>query len=112
MSRSIKERLEAGEKVTLSKEDLAESLEAVKTVSLHIKLRQLHKSGVIEQTPGGNLVGGKAWTYQGRRLKVVSRFRGKPKWNHGLDEEFSFSEPHDLAVDTETNMIVASARSS
>ena len=112
MSKTVKERLELGEKVFLSKEDLAEAMEGVPTASLHIKLRELRDYGVLEMLPGGNLLGGKAWCYQGRKLKVISRFKGVPKWDKGMSEDFSFQEPHDLAVDVETNMIVASAKSS
>ena len=111
MSRSIKECLEAGEKVILDKETIKERLEVVKTVSLHMRLRKLKSDGTVDQVRGRYLKGGKAWTYEGRKLKIVHHFKGKPKWNFGLEEGFTFAELHDFAVDVHTNQIIASAKS-
>ena len=112
MSKSIKERLAAGERIFVSKEDMAKKLSFVPYVTLQTKLRELEEAEVVARVDSprkGRPHGGKRWAYKGRTLKFVSNYVGESRWKTTSGEVLIFDEPHDLAIDPKTKMIVAYA---
>ncbi len=104
-------------KLILDKETIESRLQVVPYITLHTKLRQLAESnkgneeGICETPvyrPGFGA--GSAYTFEGRRIKFVMNFVGKPRWNHSFDPTLTFNEPHDIAVDVKTNTLLTFAR--
>ncbi len=102
-------------KVVLDKETIESRLQVVPYITLNTKLRQIaaSSSGLIAEQkiyrPGFGA--GTVYTYEGRRIKYVMSYVGKPKWNHQFDPTLSFFEPHDLAIDAKTNTLLTFAKS-
>ena len=115
--RRIRDRLALGETVYLDKEYIKKALEMVPHVTLSVKLDYLKKVGVLEESPtklvvDGRLISGaKALSYQGRKIKVVSGYRGRSKWKINGQSYFHFESPHDLAIDSQTKTVLAYALS-
>jgi len=110
-TRKIKDRLAAGERVFVDKAHMEKVLEMIPHTTLHMKLQYLREQGVVETSPSRYLLGGKALTYKGRKIRIVSDFKGKSKWEVNGEKDFEFTEPHDLAVDSATKRVLAFARS-
>lgn len=112
---TIKEQLEAGEKVFLGKETIQERIDnddpealVVRHVSLYIKLREMHRLGMIEENAGA-FEGSRHYVSDGVKVRYVIKFRGLSKWRDSQGSYPNFSEPHDLAINPKTKTIIASS---
>lgn len=108
MNKSIAERLAAGEKIPVSDEELKLLDEVIPHLTLQYRLQELKREGKVSTVPG-SFPDSTRWTYEDRPLYIVHAFKGQPSWDNG--PENGFDKPHDLAVDLETNTIIAFARS-
>jgi hypothetical protein len=113
--KTIKEKLDEGERVILTKEEIAARIEngpedalVVKHLSLYQKMRQLQEIGTLKLKKG-RFDGGRRFLYKGRKLRFVIKFKGKSSWQSQTGDFPHFSEAHDLAIDPKTKMIVVSA---
>ena len=79
------------------------------SVSLHIELQKLHKTGVLElkRDPRRHRPGEGAYHHKGHRITVVANHTGPLPGNPQVVVE----EPHDVAWCRETNVLLAAAPS-
>jgi len=108
MSKTMRDKLAEGEKVPVTNEELEELEQIMPHITLHYKLTQMEKSGEVS-TIKGSFIDSRRWVYQGRSINMIYGYSGLPKWDNSPQSGFNY--PHDLAVDEETNTLVAFARS-
>lgn len=111
MHLNLKERLSQGERIAIEPEHLETVLEAIPSVSLHWKLKYLESRGVVKSMPSkrkGRPSGGEKYHFEGRPLKIIGSYKGPFIWNNeGISD---FNEPHNLAIDSKTNTVIAMAK--
>jgi len=109
MRKTIRERLAEGEqRISIDQEDIEVLSDVVPHITLQYRLQQLEKAGVVTTRQSPAFADSRRWTYEGRDIHFVHSFTGEPEWTNGPDGGFKF--PHDVAVDLESNVIIAFAR--
>jgi len=78
-------------------------------LSLHVKLKDCVRAGILEEVPvyHSGFGKGKYLTYKGNRIKLKRKVKGTPKWANGVPPGLFFREAHDVAYDQETNTLIA-----
>lgn len=85
----------------------------VEHVSLHSKLEELIKLGVLKEEPvyHSGFGQGKMITFNGVKIKIKRKIKGIPKWKNGVPEGLYFHESHDVAYCPVTSTLISWAMS-
>jgi hypothetical protein len=85
----------------------------IEHVSLHVKIKELVKIGVLEEKPvyHAGFGQGSFMSYNGHKIKIKRKVKGTPRWENGVPDGLYFHDSHDVAYDVETGTLLAWAHS-
>jgi len=107
---NLRSRLDAGERIPVGAALLNEALDGVKIVGIHYKLKELVKSGVLEEREGFAKDSCRYY-FKGRPVKVHANYIGNSPWSVGEITNVRFNEPYDVVLDKKTKAVICLAPS-
>lgn len=107
--KSLRESLNAGERIPVPAEKLKEALENVKNVGIHYQLKELVRAGVLEERQG-TFKDSTRYFYRNRPVKIHASYTGTSTWKFGDQENMEFKTPYDIVIDKKTKQIICMAK--